>query len=471
MNKPNILFIITDDQRRDTIHSLGNTDIITPNLDSLVKEGTSFTNTYIAGGYTGAICMPSRAMINTGKYLTSLVNNGADISNENTILGEYFKTNNYYTFGCGKWHNGPKAFTRSFCSGKNAFFSGMWDHWNVPVCDYDPLGNYDNVINFVTSFTNNKKIRKVHCDKFNPGVHSSSLVADTTVEFLQNYDKEEPFFCYTAFLAPHDPRTMPPEFSTLYKDKKLKLPENLSSNYPVNYANDNMRDELLTPYPRAIEETESEIKDYYAMITHLDFEIGKILTALKTRKDYDNTIIVFCSDNGLGLGSHGFMGKQNLYEESISIPLIIKGPNIAKNERNDSRIFLHDLFPTLCDLVNIPIPSAVEGNSFYNLLKKETFQQRDEMYLIALDRARAIIKEDYKLSLYYNVKTNVSDIVLYDIKHDPLEMHNLILKKPELTKKLLTILLQKRIEVNDIKSPEAQIFWNNIKIPKEYLNE
>jgi arylsulfatase A-like enzyme len=90
MNKPNILFIITDDQRRDTIHSLGNTDIITPNLDSLVKEGTSFTNTYIAGGYTGAICMPSRAMINTGKYLTSLVNNGADISNENTILGEYF---------------------------------------------------------------------------------------------------------------------------------------------------------------------------------------------------------------------------------------------------------------------------------------------------------------------------------------------------------------------------------------------
>ncbi|MFQ8600584.1 MAG: sulfatase-like hydrolase/transferase [Oscillospiraceae bacterium] len=130
----NVLFILTDDQRYDAIHALGNPAIHTPNMDRLVEMGTAFTNAHIPGGTSGAICMPSRAMINTGRTLFSLAGEGQDIPPEHTTLAEVFAQAGYTTFGTGKWHNGTPSFARGFSSGDNIFFGGMWDHWNVPVC-------------------------------------------------------------------------------------------------------------------------------------------------------------------------------------------------------------------------------------------------------------------------------------------------------------------------------------------------
>lgn len=460
MKKPNILFLLTDDQRFNTIHELGNEEILTPNLDELVKDSISMMNAYIPGGYTGAVCMPSRCMINTGRYLTSLVNNGEEVPTSHHLLGEMLKDNGYYTFGTGKWHNGPKAYTRSFTTGANAFFGGMWDHYNVPLCDYDPLGNYDNVINFVCNFFESNKSIQINCDHFIPGKHSSEIVADTTIEFINNYDNEEPFYCYSAFLAPHDPRIMPSFYKELYKDKKITLPINCMEKYPVAYDGTGMRDEDLTSYPRKEEDTIKELTDYYAMITHLDAQIGRIIQILKEKGLYENTIIILAGDNGLGLGSHAFMGKQNLYEMSLRIPLIMKVPGLGKNLRVTQPVFLMDIYPTLCELIQAEIPESVEGKSFISALEEKPFEGRTEMYYMMMDRARAVRSGDWKLAIYKDPKTGLKSTVLYNIKEDPYELKELSLEYPEIVAKLTRRLFELRIENNDSGRLMADRFWN-----------
>ena len=131
--QPNILFFFTDDQRFDTIHALGNEQIVTPNLDRLVENGTAFTNAYIMGGSCPAVCMPSRAMLMTGRTLYHLHEQGQGIPEEHVLLGETLQKAGYVTFGTGKWHNGPAAYARSFTDGAEIFFGGMNDHWNVPA--------------------------------------------------------------------------------------------------------------------------------------------------------------------------------------------------------------------------------------------------------------------------------------------------------------------------------------------------
>jgi arylsulfatase A-like enzyme len=457
MEKPNILFIVTDDQRYDTIQALGNKEIITPNLDALVKDGTSFTNAYIPCGLTGAVCMPSRAMLNTGMNLYDLEGNGETIPEKHVLLGEHLRNNGYHAFGTGKWHNGPPAFTRSFDEGDNAFFSGMWDHWNVPVCRYDPTGQYDNVINFVSDFYHGKDVTKIHCDAFNPGVHSSELLTDTTIEFLENYKKDEPFYCYTAYLAPHDPRTMPQKFLDAYEDRTITLPENFMPEYPVAYGETRMRDELLTPYPRTQERTLSELKDYYAMITHLDYEIGRILTVLKEKGLYENTVIILCGDNGLGVGSHAFMGKQNHFEHSIKVPLVFKGPGLPKNHTVASKVFLYDIFPTLCDYLGLDIPASVNGKSFFECFTKQK-EHRTSLYYSFGSTLRSIRVGDFKLSEYLGEKGERSTL-LFNISEDPLELNNLYFETSEKVRELREELKKTRDAVGDTTRSESIAFW------------
>lgn len=458
MDKTNVLFIVTDDQRYNTIHAMGNDEIITPTLDALVKDGTYFNNAYIPCGLNGAVCMPSRAMLNTGMDLYKLEGNGETIPEGHVLLGEHLRNNGYYAFGTGKWHNGPPAYTRSFDEGDNAFFSGMWDHWNVPSCHLDPTGKYDNVINFVTDFYRSKDITKINCDKFNPGVHSSKLLTDTTIRFLENYKGDEPFYCYTAYLAPHDPRTMPQKYLDMYKDIKISLPENFMPEYPVAYGETKMRDELLTPYPRTSERTLSELRDYYAMITHLDDEIGRIIEVLKEKNIYENTVIILCGDNGLGVGSHGFMGKQNHFEHSIKIPLIIKGPELPKNHIVESKVYLYDIFPTLCDYLGLEIPDSVEGKSFYKCFT-DGGEHREQMYYSFGSTVRSIRSGDYKLSEYIGEKGERSTL-LFNVVEDPLEVHNLATKSKQKVLDMRRELLRMREKVGDISRPQSLDFWS-----------
>ena len=173
--RPNVLFFLTDDQRFDTIAALGNKEIFTPNLDELVRNGTAFTQAHIPGGSVGAVCMPSRAMLNTGRTLYHIEKNGSNIPKEHALMGETFRKAGYCTFGTGKWHNGTSSYARSFTDGGEIFFSGMWDHWNVPVCNFDPTGEYANKSKVIVDHTHNNKVKYRNCDHMHFGKHSSEL--------------------------------------------------------------------------------------------------------------------------------------------------------------------------------------------------------------------------------------------------------------------------------------------------------
>ncbi len=462
--KPNILFIVTDDQRFDTIHALGNSEIITPNLDALTRRGTSFVRAHIAGGTCGAVCMPSRAMILSGRNPFHLDGLGADIPAEHKTLGETFKNNGYETIGLGKWHNGCPAYARSFTQGAKIFFGGMWDHWNVPTCRFDETGKYDNVINFVVDFYKDNSPQKQHCDEFDPGKHSSTLLTDSAIELLKkNAGGEKPFFMYLAYLAPHDPRTMPDEFRKMYDEKKITLPPNFQQLIDTNYPLMVHRDEALAAYPRQEKEIKRHIAEYFAMITHLDFEIGRLLDALKESGEEENTIIVFTGDNGLAVGQHGWLGKEDIYEHGVRIPLIMAGPGIAENKRNDAYVYLYDIFPTLCELTDTEIPCSVDGKSFAPLLDGahgESF--RDELYLIFDKFVRGVKDENYKLIEYRNGDAEQDKwTFLYDIKNDPWETKNLAgdkafsQKVSEMRRKLLT----HRDNWEEQKHPWGVDFW------------
>lgn len=454
--KPNILFIFADDQRAGTIGALGNDQIKTPNLDILVENGMSFTNGYIQGGSRPAVCLPSRAMLHTGRSLFSLDNEGIEIPDCHTLLGEHLRANGYETFGTGKWHNGSYAYHKSFSSGDNIFFGGMNDHWCVPVYRYDPTGKYDKVLR--------KSHARYKAEFMQGGVHSTDFISDSAIDFLKQ-KHEEPFFAYISFLAPHDPRTMPDEFRNLYNENEINLPENFMNYHHIEYDNTQIRDELLAPYPRTPEDTKNQIAEYYGMISHLDDRVGKMLSALDESGDRENTIIIYSGDNGLAIGQHGLFGKQNLYEHSINVPLIFSGCGIDKNVNKDCPVFLFDIFPTICDLIGIETPESCNGISFSKVISGEEDKTRDVMYHCYKDKIRAVRKGDYKLIEHHH--NNQTTLNLFNIKNDPNEMANLAFDKThkDLLTQMQALLREQADFYNDNadneNNPYLNSYWKN----------
>jgi len=465
------LFILTDDQRYDALHAAGNNDIITPNLDHLAASGTMFTQAHIPCGTSGAICMPSRAMLNTGRMLFSLEEEGGNIPLEHTTLAETFKSAGYDTYGTGKWHNGTPSFSRGFAGGDNIFFGGMWDHWNVPVCRHDPTGEYDNVINFTANFFNKNHNTRIHCDKFNPGVHSSELLTNTAIEYIDrrndgsdDNDDSKPFYLYLSYLAPHDPRTMPAKFRKMYNPDDIALPANYMESHPFAFGVENIRDEMLAAQPRSEKEVRNHLAEYYAMVTHLDFEIGRLIDHLEKKGLMDDTIIIMTADNGLAVGSHGLMGKQNHYDHSVRVPLIFAGASIPKGQTVNNYVYLLDIFPTLCDLCGISIPESVEGKSFAEMFdnpENPSAITRYSLYFVYNELIRSVKDERYKLIIYHNYAELTQ---LFDLAEDPHEIYNLA-SRPEYTEimaRMQALLHEKRYEWNDTEHHRySRLFWGD----------
>lgn len=396
--RPNVLFLFADDQRFDTIHALGNEQIRTPNLDRLARSGFVFHNNYVMGSMSGAVCYPSRAMLNSGRTLWR-----APLELESGPLwGETFRQAGYSTFGTGKWHNGQASFARAFQQGRSVFFGGMSDHFQVPVRDLGADGQYT---------------PKRTGEKF-----SSELFADAAVEFLRGRRDGKPFFLYVSFTAPHDPRTPPGEYATMYDPAKIELPKAFMPQHPFDNGELWIRDEMLAPHPRTPDVVRRHIADYYGMITHMDAQIGRILQALGETGQADNTIIVFTADNGLAVGRHGLLGKQNLYEHSERMPLIFTGPGIRPGS-SQALAYLLDVFPTTCQLAGVPIPKEVEGRSLAPVLARKKEQVRDYLFGAYRNVQRMVRDQRWKLIKYH--VAGVKTTQLFDIHADPWELKNL----------------------------------------------
>lgn len=461
--QPNILFLFADDQRFDTIHALGNEQILTPNLDKLVARGTSYTQAHIPSGTSPAVCMPSRAMLHTGRQLFSLGREGQEIDPCHALMGETFREAGYQTFGTGKWHNGIDAYRRSFNNGGQIFFGGMDDHWNVPVHDYDPTGKYEARAKKVKDYMFKNETHTFICNRVTPGKHSTELFSEACIDFINNRVEDDPFLAYVSYMAPHDPRTMPDRFRDMYDVETIELPKNFMSYHHVEYDNVKCRDEILAKYPRTADETKVHLAEYYAMITHIDDEVGKIIKTLEDRGELEDTIVIFAADNGLALGQHGLFGKQCHYEHSIRVPFIMAGPGIPEDERRDDFIYILDVFPTLCDLSNIAIPDTVEGISFAKGIIGESYDKREDLYFAYTDKIRSVKNKQYKLMKH--VYAGKITTQLFDIIKDPLEMCNLIQQeefKP-VVEELEVKLMQYREQWNDDKHPLGMSYWNQHK--------
>jgi len=416
--KPNIVLIVADDQRFDTIHALGNAEIRTPTLDALAERGVAFRSTYITGSITPAICVPSRSCIHTGRHALRAsrgrhLNIWPDLMTMNpdaTLLPQAFREAGYRTFATGKWHNDKAGFVRSFSDGGDIFFGGMSEHDKVPVYDFDPSGEY------------RKENRRIG------GRFSTDLFTDAAVRFIRHYSENRPFFLYLAYTAPHDPRTAPAEFRALYRDEEIPLPPNFMGRHPFDNGEMNVRDELLDAFPRQPDAVRRHIADYYAMITHMDARIGDVVEALRERGELDNTIIVFTADHGLALGRHGLMGKQNLYDHSIRIPLIMAGPGLPHGRVFGELTCQTDIFPTLCDLAGVPVPESVEGKSLVPLIRGETGRVHDYVFAVYKDLQRMVTDGEWKLIRYYRPEEHnygTDRIQLFHLKDDPWEIADL----------------------------------------------
>lgn len=429
--KPNILFFFTDDQRFDTINALGNEEIATPNLDALVSEGTAFTQASIMGANSPAVCMPSRAMLMTGRFFSHLQDSGSEIPAEHITLPETLRSTGYHTHHIGKWHQDRDSFHRSFDSAARIFgFADGWykqygGHWNVPLHDFDPTGTYDPEEAYILD--EDKKTR-LPVQTAVGGVHSSEIFADAAIEFLDQRGHgagrvtEKPFFMYVSFVAPHDPRQSPNKFEEMYSSESVSLPKNFMPRHPFDNGELTIRDEALEAWPRREHSVRGHIADYYAMISDADAQIGRVIEKLKANGEYENTLIIFAGDNGLAVGQHGLMGKQNLYEHSLGVPLIFRGPRIPAGVRTDSLCYLLDIFPTLCEYLEVPTPESVDGTSLLPAMHTPGRQLRDSHYYGYCDCQRALRKEDWKL-IEYRVEDR-SHTQLFNLKEDPWELNN-----------------------------------------------
>ncbi len=454
MSKTNVLLFFTDDQRFDTIAALGTSEIETPNLDRLVERGTVFTHAHIPGGSSGAVCMPSRAMLHTGRTLYHIEGEGQEVPEGHTLLGEFFQGLGYETYGIGKWHNGHRAYARSFTGGDEIFFGGMNDHWNVPAYHFDPTGQYDRMSPQIRTPMQNNHVVHWRCDHLTPGKHSTDLFGDTAIEFLNNREGNHPFFLYVSLMAPHDPRSMPEEFLKRYDPAKIQLPENFATEHAIDTGALRIRDENLASFPRDPDEVKRHIAEYYAMITHLDAVFGEVMQALEKSGELENTIVVFAGDNGLAVGQHGLMGKQNLYDHSVRVPLIYAGPGVPEGKQSDALVYLLDIFPTLCDLLGEKTPELVEGVSHAEAIRGSG-TGRDALLLAYCDSIRGVSDGEYKLIEYACGATQ-----LFDLKNDPAEIKNLA-EEPEHTFRLSemrTTLCRMSDEWNDADREQGKAF-------------
>jgi arylsulfatase A-like enzyme len=377
--KPNVLFLLTDDQRADTIGALGNDVIKTPNLDALAKRSFVFNNAYCLGANMGAVCRPSRNMLLSGRvYFRWLGERNASADQPN--FPDSMKTAGYETFHIGKKGNTADLIQKRF------------DH-EVYVPD--------------------AQVR-------NSGEHGQREI-DDALALLERRDASKPFFMYIAFAGPHDPRVAAEHYLKQYQRDKIPLPKNYLPQHPFDNGWMSGRDEALAPWLRTEEVVRKHLHDYYACITSIDGHIGRMLGKLKASGELDNTLIIFSSDHGLALGSHGLFGKQNLYEDGMKVPLLVAGPGVSPG-KSDALVYLHDIFPSTCELIGAKDPANLDGQSFAPLVwGQENAVTRDSLFSAFENSQRAVRNARWKLIRYPQINKSQ----LFDLAADPHENHDL----------------------------------------------
>ena len=390
---PNIVFLLADDLRPDCLGILGHPIVKTPHLDKLLENGFIFRNAYVLGSHSGAVCTPSRTMIQTGvSYLRS--------NRPTPTLAETIKGAGYASIRSGKFGNGPKA------------LDDMFDkHLDGKTSE----GNASNII-----------------------------------QFIQDNAGRKPLFLYMAPHEPHDPQLATDEFYRMYQPEKIPLPVNFLPFHPFDNGEMTVRDEQTLPWPRTKENVTGKLVRYYASTSYWDAQCGRVIAALKAAGQYENTVFIVAGDNGLSLGEHGLLGKQNLYEfGGMHVPLVFAGLGIKKGE-TQSFAYLFDVYPTMCELAGISIPTGLDAKSLAPVISGRQPKVYESIFSAYKDCQRSVRDDRWKLIRY----PQIDKTQLFDLKTDPHEMNDLAAKQESADKiKELTTLLERTRAAYGDKAP------------------
>jgi arylsulfatase A-like enzyme len=440
--RPNFLFLIADDLTYRSIHSLNNKEVDTPNLDRLVREGTCFTHCFHQGSWSAAVCVPSRVMLNSG--LSAF--HAQKLLDSVPLWGQTLGNAGYETYIAGKWHLDPTTLQRSFKQ-MGPIGPGMFE--STPEAYHRPSpGNH---------WSPSDKSLKGHWLDTRLWLnapdsemrHSCSIWASEAAEHLTKVapKQENPFFMYVGFNEPHDPRQSPREYLDKYPQARIEIPPNYLPEHPFDEGDHMIRDELLAPFPRTKEAVRLHRSEYYALISYLDHQVGVILAALERSGKAANTYVILTADHGLAVGQHGLMGKQNMYDHSIRMPLLISGPGVAKGKRIDELVYQHSLYATTCELAGVPVPSTVEFASLAGLLGGRQGKGQEAVFCYYKNFQRAVRTKEHKLIVY----PEAAMVQLFDIVNDPWETRNLASdpKYASIKGDLMERLRQIRMELGD----------------------
>ncbi|MCP5118490.1 MAG: sulfatase [bacterium] len=408
--RPNIIFLLTDDQRWDALGCMGNPIIRTPNVDAMAAGGVTFTNNFV----TTSICMTSRATFFTGLYArTHGINDFATSFTEQQYAATYplvMRGAGYQTGFVGKWGVGKKMPRDKF-----DYFAG-----------FGGQGHY---------FPNRP-------DK---GVHLTEVMGDQSLEFLKGAKPDQPFCLSVSFKAPHvqdeDPQQFlhSPETASLYKDTDIPAPKTADPRYIAMLPREIQRSEGRRRWAVRFGTPElyaESVPSYYRLITEIDTVVGRIRDQLRQMSADDNTIIVYTGDNGFYLSEHGLAGKWYMHEESIHTPLVVYDPRLNRSQRGKRRAEMAlniDIAPTLCSMAGVRAPN-MQGRDLTPLVRDENPSWRNEWFYehmfehTWIPRTEGVRTESKKYTLYLDTQPQFEE--LFDLEADPLEERNLAGAKP-----------------------------------------
>ncbi len=408
-NRPNILFIITDDQAQETLSCYGDKYCDTPNLDRLAAEGMVIDDAHHMGSWSGAVCTCSRTMIMTGKSLWRIPD---------------------------KNKTGPKGTPEARKQAAEQSMPAIFNKAGYATFRTCKTGNSFDEANRLF------QVSKVAMRREGTEENGSAWHAEQVLDYLNDRESqkaEKPFLIYFGFSHPHDPRNAIPELAAKYgasnegpgdkpASKAPPLPDNYLPGHPFHHGHPGLRDEekvqgVLTRRDEAT--VRNERGREFACIEYIDQQIGRVLERLEKMGELDNTYIFFTSDHGMSVGRHGLMGKQNLYEHTWKVPFLAKGPGIRAGSRAAGNIYLLDVLPTICDLAGIDVPETVEGKSFRAVLEGKQDTVRDVMYGIYCGGTkpgmRSIKKDGWKLIEYDVLDGQVRETQLFNLQDNPRE--------------------------------------------------
>ena len=422
--KPNILFIIADDLTATAVSSYENKVCNTPNIDKLASEGVRYTRAY--SQYP--VCGPSRASFMSGYYPNATTTFGYVSGRENIgpnrkTWSQLFKDNGYYTARVSKiFHMGVPIDIETGSNGTDdeaswtERFNSQGPEWKAKgeaeLVQGNPHGKIErkggNVMTIV----------KADGDDL---AHSDGKTADKASELIRKH-KNEPFFLAVGFVRPHVPFVAPKKYFLPYPFDNIKMPEKVEGDWDdipkrgINYVT-SVNGQMSS------EQEKKAVAAYYASVSYMDVQVGKVLNTLKEEGLEDNTIVIFTSDHGFHLGEHEFWMKVSLHEESVRVPMIIKVPG-KKVAVCNSFVELIDLYPTITELAGLETSKHLQGKSLVKTFDNPKFKVRDMAFSVSQGGKSFLLRSEKWAYIQYDEDAK-SGMELYDMEKDPNQFFNL----------------------------------------------